>query len=82
MDLLLTQVTTNIEPPVADKDQLAELGAVGAEETGLPAINVTVMPTLTSGLGISVETRVGLFVTVEVCVGYRTQHGIVSAWSA
>lgn len=37
--------------------------------------------TLASGLHVGKETRVGLFIAVEVCVGYGREYGIVHAGS-
>jgi hypothetical protein len=39
------QVTAHIEPPVTDKHGLRELGAVRAQEAGLAAVDVAVVPT-------------------------------------
>jgi hypothetical protein len=62
------QVAPDVEPPVADKHSLRELGAVGAQERRLATVDVTIMPRLTSRVHVREEAWIRLGVAVEVCV--------------
>lgn len=77
--LLFAEIASDVEPPVADEHDLAELGPVGAQEGRLSPVYVAVVPRLASRLRIGVEARVGLLVAVEVRVGHQAQHRVVRA---
>lgn len=74
---LLAELAADVEPPVADEDGLAELGAVGAEEGGLASVNVAVVPRLAPRLRVGEEPRVELVVAVEVRVRHHRQNRVV-----
>lgn len=75
------ELAFDVEPPVANEDGLAELGAVGAEEGGLAAVDVAVVPRLAPGLHVCEEAGVGLVLAVEVGVGNDGQDRVVGAWT-
>ncbi|CAH1987743.1 unnamed protein product [Acanthoscelides obtectus] len=61
-----SKIASNVEPPVAHKYQLAELGTIGAQERRLSSVYVTIMPTLATRFCIGEESWIRLLVTVEV----------------
>jgi hypothetical protein len=69
-------VAIEVKPPNAGEDLLVEDGAVGAEERPL-AIGVTLMPNLTSGFNVSVQTS-GLAVASESRLWGHVEDGVVS----
>lgn len=77
---LLAEIAAHVEPPVADEDRLRELGAVGAEEGGLAAIDVAVVPRLAPRVHVREEPGVRLVVAVEVRVRNQRQDRVVGAW--
>ena len=75
-----TKIATNVEPPVAHKNSLAELSSIGTEKSRLSTIDVAVMPGLTASFHISEESWILLIVAVELSVWHSTQHWIVRTW--
>lgn len=78
---VFAEIATYVEPPVADEERLTELRAVGAEEGRLSAVDVAVVPRLASGVHVGEESRVWLFVAVEVRVRYYRENWIVCSGS-
>jgi len=78
---LRAELAPYVEPPVADKDRLAELRAVRTEKRCLSAVYVAIMPRLASRLYVGEETGERLVVAVEIRVRYLSQYWIIRAWS-
>lgn len=79
---LLAEVAAHVEPPVADEHRLRELSAVGAEEGGLAAVDVAVVPRLAAGVHVGEEPGVVLVLAVEVSVGHEREDGVVGTRSS
>lgn len=76
---LPTQITSDIEPPVADEDRLGKLRSIRAEKRGLTTVDIAVMPSLAASLLVGEEAGKRLVVAVKVRVRHCRQDWIVGA---
>lgn len=72
-----TQIASHVEPPIANEHRLTKLRPIRTEESGLPAVYVAIMPRLTPGFWIGVETGIRLLVAIEIRVRHSSQYRIV-----
>lgn len=75
------EVTVNVEPPIAHEHSLAELGTVRAQEGGLAAVDVAVVPGLAACLHVGEESGIRLVFAVEICIWHHGEDWVIGARS-
>jgi len=73
------RLAVRVVPPVAHHEGLVENRAVGAEEGGLPPVEVAPVPRLAARLSVGVEAGPGHVAAVEVGVGNHRHDGVVQS---